>query len=257
MQHPRTHIGALIFPAGGDNKPPFLWYVEPTVTDVVNAAKVLIEARKERETLRVSRHYQMEAHRERYNEIKRYCEKLLAGAKTSQVIRELRVPDEVVFLEKELSVSDNDKLAFIMEKMYQKKKKEEFEQGKLLWAAAYGSKHLALAVEKGYDCEPLYVQERITREFPGYEILEGGIWIRHPNPSPAALWEAIGVNGEVALMHRDKGDGVQEEVVIIREYLGKYMLVKSASGEIGKAAKPISSDFQFILLKNRKGMDSI
>jgi len=221
---PEVWWGLDISEIGGKGNPPECWYIEPTISQIIGSAKILISMREAKVALQEKQRLREVEARERYAEIKEYCVKMLSGAKSSQAIADLRVPDEAEKLENELSIFGKDKLHYIMEEMYRAKVEQEYQEQKVAWIAQYGSDHLRLCVERGYSCDEAYVSQRTAKEFLGYDILGDAVWIRHPQPSHVGLLEAIRVSGEVVLMHRNKQDGLPEEAVIISGYLGKYSL---------------------------------
>lgn len=99
------------------------------------------------------------------------------------------------------------------------------------WALAHGSPRLRKCVEAGYDCQRLYVFERAALEHPAYvvDFDDKATWKSRSGPSEAALDEAARVGGEIiwltSLPDEDYVDPC--EAVVIREYLGKYDLVKA------------------------------
>lgn len=112
---------------------------------------------------------------------------------------------------------------------------------KFAWIIDLGSDHLKRAHAAGYDCQRLYVQERTALEYPGFTIDFDDLaeWKGRACPSPEALDEAETVKGEVVwLTHppyvlEAEADGYScddayeaHEAVVVREFLGKYDLVK-------------------------------
>jgi len=106
------------------------------------------------------------------------------------------------------------------------------------WALEHGSPRLRKCVEGGYDCQRLYVTERAAIERPGYAVDfdDKAAWKDRSGPSEAALDEAERVKGCVVWLTRfpapagadqDRCDEDEAcEAVVIREYLGKYDLIK-------------------------------
>jgi hypothetical protein len=109
------------------------------------------------------------------------------------------------------------------------------------WIAAHGSDFLRKAVGAGYDCQRRYVTERAALEYPGFEVDfdDGAEWKPRSCPSEAALDASLAVGEEcevvwltcpVGGMPEDE-DGYPEEwepreALAVREFLGKYDLVK-------------------------------
>lgn len=114
----------------------------------------------------------------------------------------------------------------------------QHEQERAAWVAQHGSPRLRKCLDQGYDCQRLYAIERAAIEYPGYilDYNDAARWKDRSGPSEAALDEAARVSGIVvwltaepsAAVGDDPDYGVFEscEAVIIREYLGKYDLVK-------------------------------
>lgn len=107
------------------------------------------------------------------------------------------------------------------------------------WALEHGSSRLRKCIEMEYDCQRLYVLERAAIERPGYvvDFDDKAAWKSRSGPSEAALDEAARVGGEVVWLTRlPLDDGAPEdyqegwederEAVVIRQYLGKYDLIK-------------------------------
>lgn len=106
------------------------------------------------------------------------------------------------------------------------------------WALEHGSSRLRKCVEGGYDCQRLYAFERAAIEYPAYvlDFDDKARWKSRSGPSEAALDEARRVGGEVVWLTRFPApDGLDQdlydedeacEAVVIRQYLGKYDLVK-------------------------------
>lgn len=108
------------------------------------------------------------------------------------------------------------------------------------WAARYGSQRLRKCEAMEYDCQRLYVTERAAVEFPGYvvDFDDRADWKGRAGPSEAALDEAERVGGSVVwLTTLPLDDGAAEEyqagwesdgieAVVIRQYLGRYDLIK-------------------------------
>jgi hypothetical protein len=118
----------------------------------------------------------------------------------------------------------------------QKRKAAEAE--KLAWAQAHGSEHLRRACAGGYNCQRMYVTERAGQELPGFTVDfdKKSEWTNRACPSLTALdvaeaaikaghdatvvWFTAGPRGE------DEYEFEPCEGVVIREYLGKYDLVR-------------------------------
>lgn len=103
------------------------------------------------------------------------------------------------------------------------------------WITAHGSDYLRKCLAGGYDCQRAYVIERAGVEYPGYVVdyLDAANWRERSGPTEAALDEAARVEGMVVWLtngprvSRDEYDEDAEgEAVVIRQYLGKYDLIK-------------------------------
>lgn len=123
-------------------------------------------------------------------------------------------------------------------------KRERLEKEKLAWISEYGSDYLQRAVKLGYNCQRQYVTERAAKEFPGYalDFNNNATWKDRACPSMAALEEVErlirqGYDAEVVWLT----EPIQEseysddddyccfepcETIVVRNYLGKYDLVK-------------------------------
>ena len=122
---------------------------------------------------------------------------------------------------------------------------------KLAWCAAHGSDQLRRGVAAGYNCQRLYVIERAKLEAPGFTVdfQNGAEWSARACPSLKALDMAAAADllklGESEVVwltapavnsapidtdsieDDTEGDDFDPcEAVVIREYLGKYDLVK-------------------------------
>lgn len=115
------------------------------------------------------------------------------------------------------------------------------------WIAEHGSNHLKRAIERGHDCQRKYAIERAASEAPGYivDFENSASWKERTCPSLSALNEAdkaealeigdaeiVWLTDEPRTSKRTSDDYYEDEfqaceAVIIREYLGKYDLVKS------------------------------
>lgn len=104
------------------------------------------------------------------------------------------------------------------------------------WITAHGSDYLRKCLAGGYDCQRAYVIERAGVEHPGYTVdyLDAADWKDRSGPSEAALDEAARVGGTVVWLtvpvipsREDEGEFFDPcEAVVIRQYLGKYDLIK-------------------------------
>jgi alpha-D-ribose 1-methylphosphonate 5-triphosphate synthase subunit PhnH len=108
------------------------------------------------------------------------------------------------------------------------------EADKLAWVEVHGSEHLAQAVAAGYDCQRLYVSERAAAERPGFvvDFDDRADWRTRSCPSEAALALAEAHGGTVVWLTNSAYELHEaefwepREAVVIREYLGKYDLIR-------------------------------
>lgn len=111
--------------------------------------------------------------------------------------------------------------------------KAQREADKVAWVAAHGSEFLRKACGAGYDCQRKYVAERAATEFPGYVVdwNDKAAWRDRSCPSESALDEALRTGGLVVWLTvsgvEDDYDFEAREAVVVREYLGKYDLIKT------------------------------
>lgn len=123
--------------------------------------------------------------------------------------------------------------------------KAERDAVKSAWINEHGSDHLRRAFARGHDCQRPYVIERAAKEAPGYvvDFENSAEWKARSYPSVAALDEVDGLEksepplGDTEIVwltsaakaSRDDDDlyGYEPcEAIVIRNYLGKYILVK-------------------------------
>lgn len=107
------------------------------------------------------------------------------------------------------------------------------------WIAEHGSEHLRQATAADYDCQRLYVTERLAAEHPGYEVdwHDNAEWRSRSCPSPEALAEALRVEGEVVWLtnpprprdadEEELGEEYEaREAVVINQWLNQYDLIR-------------------------------
>ena len=117
-------------------------------------------------------------------------------------------------------------------KMEQAKKETE-EREKAEWIKKHGSQHLKEAFTRGYDCQRLYILERVAQELPGYIVYKydgRDEWelYKRSCPSPEALeevkrMEAQGFHPVVKwakLSESDEDEGGEAEIVYLEDYHG-------------------------------------
>lgn len=102
------------------------------------------------------------------------------------------------------------------------------------WIAAHGSDRLAKAYAQGYECKRLYAKERASLEYPDFELdyMDNLEYVDRINPSLEALELSEQYAGSevvwVKARHDESDDYAteQEEAVILKNFLGRYTLVK-------------------------------
>lgn len=107
---------------------------------------------------------------------------------------------------------------------------------KRAWVEAHGSSHLRKALAAGHSCHQMYVRERAALEHPGFEVdlANEAEWKDRTCPSERALDLAAETPGaEVVWLTNPVGgedvygdDWEACEAVVLREYLGRYDLVR-------------------------------
>ena len=122
------------------------------------------------------------------------------------------------------------------------KAKEAREADRAAWITEFGSDYLQRATKLGYSCQRQYVTERALSEFPGYEVDfdDRAKWNSRACPSIEALFEVeslveAGREAEVVWLTHFTTDEEENdypeplapcEAIVVRNYLGKYDLVK-------------------------------
>jgi len=112
-------------------------------------------------------------------------------------------------------------------------KKQAEEREKAEWIQIHGSQHLKEAFARGYDCQRLYILERVSQELPGYIVYQfdgRDAWELRDRacPSPEALEEVKRMEAQgfhpivkwAKLAPSDEDDGGQAEIVYIEDYHG-------------------------------------
>jgi len=112
-------------------------------------------------------------------------------------------------------------------------KKQAEEREKAEWIQAHGSQHLREAFTRGYDCQRLYILERVAQELPGYEVYQfdgRDEWelYKRSCPSPEALEEVKRMEAQgfhpivkwAKLSESDEDEGGEAEIVYIEDYHG-------------------------------------
>ena len=133
-----------------------------------------------------------------------------------------------------------DRAAREAQEAERKAERERLEAEKLQWIQEHGSECLRDAVDLGYDCQRKYVAQRTDMEFPGYivDFDDTAEWKSRSCPSREALAEvkdliAKGYDAKVVWLTVPPAQLPEEEwpfrpceAIVIRNYLGKYDLVK-------------------------------
>ena len=112
-------------------------------------------------------------------------------------------------------------------------KKQTEEREKAEWIQAHGSQHLREAFTRGYDCQRMYILERVAKELPGYEVYQfdgRDEWELYNRscPSPEALEEVKRLEAQgyrpvvkwAKLAPSDEDDGGEAEIVLIEDFHG-------------------------------------
>jgi len=112
-------------------------------------------------------------------------------------------------------------------------KKEAEEREKAEWIKTHGSQHLKEAFARGYDCQRMYILERVAQELPGYEVYQfdgRDEWELYNRscPSPEALEEVKRLEAQgyhpvvkwAKLAPSYEDDGGEAEIVYIEDYHG-------------------------------------
>lgn len=100
---------------------------------------------------------------------------------------------------------------------------------KIKWIENYGSPHLQNASNQGYDCQRLYVAERVTKELPNFKIDFDGKIKYKPCASPTekalAIADQINQDGYLAVVIWLTDKELSCEAVVICDYLEKYTAI--------------------------------
>jgi len=124
-------------------------------------------------------------------------------------------------------------------------KKEAEEREKAQWIKTHGSQHLREAFTRGYDCQRMYITERVAQELPGYIVYKfdgRDEWELYDRscPSPEALEEVKRLEAQgyrpvvkwAKLGASDEDEGGQAEIVYIEDFHG-YEVYKIVHFEEG------------------------
>lgn len=124
-------------------------------------------------------------------------------------------------------------------KIQEEQQRELIKQDKINWITQNGSEYLKECLTLGYDCQRRYVEERTAIEFPDFDIdfNDNAGWENRNCPSMEALQEVkelIGFDAKIvwltAPVNKENYDYDNEfepcEAIVIRNYLGKYDLIK-------------------------------
>jgi len=151
---------------------------------------------------------------------------------------------EVLDLDAQLVAAVEAKRAEIERVQRERRAQEEaaraaHEREKAEWIARHGSERLRRQTAAGYDCQRRYVLERAAQEFPDYvlDFNDAASWRSRSCVSDEAFEEASRVGGTVvwltappsSALPQEEGDEEefkQTEAVVVREYLGKYDLIR-------------------------------
>jgi hypothetical protein len=138
----------------------------------------------------------------------------------------------------EQALSDVQELIQSVEEREEKRimeqaKKQAKEREKAEWIQAHGSQHLKEAFARGYDCQRLYITERVAQELPGYIVYQfdgRDVWeLRDRScPSQEALEEVERLEAQgfhpvvkwAKLAPGDEDDGGEAEIVYLEDFHG-------------------------------------
>lgn len=127
------------------------------------------------------------------------------------------------------------KLQEVREKKEEEKKKENnsehvVKNEKEKWIEEHGSSYLQRATKLQYNCQRLYVEERVQQEFSNWTLdFDNKLSVRERSlPSEAALdieerMREQHPNIDIRIYWRKEGTS-GKEIIVIRNYLGKYTL---------------------------------
>lgn len=117
-------------------------------------------------------------------------------------------------------------------RMEQAKKQAE-EREKAEWIQKYGSEHLREAFARGYNCQRMYILERVAKELPNYIVYkydgrEGWELYDRSCPSPEAIAEVKRLEAQgfhpvvkwAKLAPSDEDNGGEAEIVYIEDFHG-------------------------------------
>lgn len=88
------------------------------------------------------------------------------------------------------------------------------------WIFEYGSNLLQQSFVAGYDCNDRYLQERVTRDYPGFKI-NYPKFKKVDSPSELCLYACFGYENSYCSSNNDK------YYITIDGFMGKYQLIKS------------------------------
>lgn len=128
-------------------------------------------------------------------------------------------------LEKELDIPDYKSVAQYVKDKKRQIDQQKYDNMKYVFITAHGSPQLRLAYELDYECNIMYVTERAHKEFPDYKVYFENV---HTHKSECPSVKAINFlieNGSfgktIAVL-----ENTDEEVIMIKNYLGNYTLIK-------------------------------
>jgi hypothetical protein len=145
-----------------------------------------------------------------------------------------QIPDDVPYIKNKPRPAD------VRREAINKFKKAQREADKRTWIEVWGSDHLKRAcLDEGFNCQRLYVTERAAREAPGFQVdFHGNArWNERSCPTgdaldaldearslnlgePRIVWLTFGPDSEDEIEH------LEQEAVVIRDYLGRYDLIR-------------------------------
>ena len=149
-----------------------------------------------------------------------------------------RVDIYVATVTVEQAIKEVEELVKSVEEREEERKKKEAkkqaeEREKAQWIQAHGSQHLREAFTRGYDCQRLYILERVAKELPGYEVYQfdgRDEWELYDRscPSVEALEEVKRLEAQgyhpvvkwAKLAPSYEDDGGEAEIVYLEDYHG-------------------------------------
>jgi hypothetical protein len=178
-----------------------------------------------------------------YNRIRPQVEELIDAGNYEDLATFLQEHEDAQSI-KDFSPIGNDSLDKIITLGMLQLRKERWQAQMDAWAMEHGSQHLQDCLSQGYHCERIYVVERCRQEWPGWTVdfYNKADWDQRTNPSHRALQleKDFMDNHDVKIVwlthpplnapdDRHQDAFKPHEALVIREYLGKYDLIRAMS----------------------------